>query len=242
MTLHYYKRNIGDYHKKAGRLTILQHGVYSLLIDACYDREIFPTLNEALDWVWASSNEEIDAVEFILKKFFHEQNGIYVQNRIRQEIERYHLNSATNKRIAVERETKRKENSTKRVRTVNEPPPNHKPLTTKEKDIVQKDLDETKSDDEKKPSIREITDHAFTYIWGKLPRKENKKKARQKFGVLAKGKTTDSIRELTNKISKDIDYRLKSYKWDIEEPEFIPLPVTYFNNEPWNDTTQEFNQ
>lgn len=32
--MHHYRRNIGDYHKKAGRLSILQHGVYNLL-DAC---------------------------------------------------------------------------------------------------------------------------------------------------------------------------------------------------------------
>ena len=57
--MHYYERNIGDYHRKAGRLNILQHGVYNLLIDACYDRETFPTLEEAIDWVWAASPEEI---------------------------------------------------------------------------------------------------------------------------------------------------------------------------------------
>ena len=46
--MHYYKRNLGDYAKKAGRLSMLQHGSYTLLIDACYDREQFPTLEEAI--------------------------------------------------------------------------------------------------------------------------------------------------------------------------------------------------
>ena len=41
--MHYYEKKIGDYHRKAGRLNILQHGVYNLLMDACYDREAFPT-------------------------------------------------------------------------------------------------------------------------------------------------------------------------------------------------------
>jgi len=59
--MHYYKKNIGDYHKKAGRLTMLQHGAYTLLMDACYDREKFPNRDEALDWLWASSKEEIEA-------------------------------------------------------------------------------------------------------------------------------------------------------------------------------------
>jgi len=142
--MHYYKRNLGDYAKKAGRLSILQHGVYNLLIDACYDREQFPTKDEAIEWVWASSAVEIEAVEFVLRKFFVIENGLYVQPRIREEITEYHAKAETNKRIANTRKsrtvnepsTNREENITNRERTVNEPlaehnepSPNHKPLT-----------------------------------------------------------------------------------------------------------------
>jgi uncharacterized protein YdaU (DUF1376 family) len=127
--MHYYKRNIGDYAKKTGRLTMLQHGAYTLLIDSCYDRETFPTLDEAIEWTWASSTEEIEAVTFVIKKFFVLQDGVYVQNRIREELENYHNNSETNKRIALEREAKRRENRTKREQFVNEAPPNQEPLT-----------------------------------------------------------------------------------------------------------------
>lgn len=89
--MHYYKRNIGDYAKKAARLTILQHGVYNLLIDACYDRERFPTREEAIDWTWASTPEEAQAVDFVLRKFFvlDEKTGVYVQARIAEEIAEY---------------------------------------------------------------------------------------------------------------------------------------------------------
>lgn len=89
--MHYYKKNIGDYAKKAGRLSILQHGVYNLLIDSCYDRERFPTLDDAIDWTWASTKEEVEAVEFVLKKFFEiDDSGVYVQGRIQEEINEYH--------------------------------------------------------------------------------------------------------------------------------------------------------
>ncbi|MEN8268965.1 YdaU family protein [Acinetobacter baumannii] len=88
--MHYYERNIGDYYRKAGRLNILQHGVYNLLMDACYDRESFPTLEEAIEWVWAESEEEIDAVKFVLKKFFKlNEDGVYIQNHIKEELEKY---------------------------------------------------------------------------------------------------------------------------------------------------------
>ncbi|EMI9072011.1 DUF1376 domain-containing protein [Acinetobacter baumannii] len=88
--MHYYERNIGDYYRKAGRLNILQHGVYNLLMDACYDRESFSTLEEAIEWVWAESEEEIDAVKFVLKKFFKlNEDGVYIQNHIKEELEKY---------------------------------------------------------------------------------------------------------------------------------------------------------
>ena len=150
--MHYYKRNIGDYHKKAGRLSILQHGAYTLLIDACYDREVFPTLDDAIDWVWASSDLEIDAVKFVLKKFFVEEDGLFVQNRIQEDLDKYHANSLINKRIAIDRENKKKQTkrdnkSTKRepvvndkVNSPNEAPPNHKPLTTNQEPATNNQL------------------------------------------------------------------------------------------------------
>jgi uncharacterized protein YdaU (DUF1376 family) len=134
--MHYYKRNIGDYHKKAGRLSIMQHGTYTLLIDACYDRERFPTLEEAIDWCWASSPDEIAAVQFVLSKFFTlEDDGRYTQARIMEEIAIYHGKCKTNQCIALEREaakrgSKDNESSTNRAPVVNERAPNQEPRTT----------------------------------------------------------------------------------------------------------------
>ena len=134
--MHYYKRNLGDYAKKTGRLSMLQHGAYTLLIDACYDRERFPTLEEAIEWTWASTKEEMEAVEFVLRRFFTMEDGSFVQKRIQEEIAEYHEKAETNKRIATEREAKRKAKTTEGERTVHEPsptvneaPPNHKPIT-----------------------------------------------------------------------------------------------------------------
>ena len=73
--MHYYKRNIGDYAKKAGRLSMLEHGAYTLLLDACYDRERFPTLDEAIEWTWARTDAEIEAVKFVLARFFTLEDG-----------------------------------------------------------------------------------------------------------------------------------------------------------------------
>lgn len=111
---------------------MLEHGAYTLLIHACYDRERFPTLEDAIDWCWARTKEEKDAVEFVLSKFFDLVDGVYIQNRIQEEIDKYHENAQTNKRIATERENKRK-NKTRTVNeaceSVNEAPPNQEPIT-----------------------------------------------------------------------------------------------------------------
>lgn len=134
--MNYYKRHLGDYAKKAGRLSMLQHGSYTLLIDACYDREQFPTRDEAIEWTWASSTAEVEAVEFVLRKFFTLEDGLYVQKRIQEEITEYHEKAETNKRIALERETKRRENNTNRAQGVNEAPPNHEPITTNQEPVT----------------------------------------------------------------------------------------------------------
>jgi uncharacterized protein YdaU (DUF1376 family) len=143
--MHYFKRNIGDYHKKAGRLSMLQHGAYTLLLDSCYDREEFPTKEQAIEWCWASTADEVEAVEFVLYKFFILHEGKYIQTRIMEEITRYQENSNTNKQIAIRREearkTRKNEPITNRERTVNEPPPNQEPRTTNhktDKDYMQK--------------------------------------------------------------------------------------------------------
>jgi uncharacterized protein YdaU (DUF1376 family) len=140
--MHYYKRNLGDYAKKTGRLTMLQHGSYTLLIDACYDRETFPTLEQALEWTWTSNEAEIEAVKFVLNRFFKlDKDGCYVQDRILEELLNYHKNADTNKRIAIERETKRKQKSTKREQTVDEAPPNQEPITNNHKPVKEKVAD-----------------------------------------------------------------------------------------------------
>jgi uncharacterized protein YdaU (DUF1376 family) len=38
-------------------------------------------MEEAVDWCWARSKEEIEAVEFVLKKFFDLVDGVYMQQQ-----------------------------------------------------------------------------------------------------------------------------------------------------------------
>lgn len=231
--MHYYKKNIGDYHKKAGRLSMLEHGAYTLLMDACYDRERFPTLEEAIEWTWARTEAEIEAVKFVLSRFFEIQDGRYVQPRVEEEIAKFRQNSETNARIAKEREEKRKE----RARSVHEslgkehePPPNQEPITNNQEetltenpsgpgkpdpcphqaivDLYHKTLPEL-------PGIRDLTDKRRTALrsrWKSHPRFQSLDFWRQYFEVVSESDFL--MGRIPGKVwQADFDFLIKSDKF-----------------------------
>jgi len=220
--VHYYKRNLGDYAKKAGRLSMLQHGAYTLLIDACYDREQFPTRDEAIDWTWASSTAEIEAVDFVLAKFFVLVDGMYVQNRIQQELTAYHATSETNKRIALEREAKRNAASTERARSVDESSPNHEPVTINHKP-------QTK---EPRPDAPRKRDDLFEQLWKAYPKKVGKDAAKKAFDK----RKPDG--DLFSAMLQAIEKQSRSDDWTKGGGQFIPHPATWLNAGRWMDETE----
>ena len=220
--MHYFKRNIGDYHKKAGRLTMLEHGAYTLLLDACYDRERFPTLEEAIDWCWARNKEEIDAVEPVLRKFFELVDGVYVQARIQDEIAAYHATALKNKEIAEKREEAKR---TKRAPLVHEActdghlTNNHKPLTTNQEPVDQEHC---------APTVSEQAD-LFPKFWALYPRKQDKAKAQKAWTKL---KVTDDLFSL---IAKGLAAQVVSADWIKDGGKYIPMPTTWLNGKRWED-------
>lgn len=133
---------------------MLEHGAYALLIDACYDREKFPTLEQAIDWCWASSKEEVESVEFVLKKFFVLDGEVYKQNRIQDELEEYQAICAANaingkkggrpknknpsESEGVKKETQPVNLESKENPSESEANPNQEPLTTNQEPSTSK--------------------------------------------------------------------------------------------------------
>lgn len=157
--MHYYKRHIGDYAKKAGHLSPLEHGVYNLIIDSYYDREQAPTVLEAMRWARARTEDEKAAVLAVLDEFFTLDGDRYRQSRIEEELSSYHNKAETNRQIAITREQERRLKKDRREhdrgtidrRSVHEPctnrapesdesctsgQPNHKPVTTNHKPVT----------------------------------------------------------------------------------------------------------
>lgn len=219
--MHYYKRNLGDYAKKTGRLSMLEHGAYTLLIDACYDRERFPTRGEAIDWCWARTPEEIAAVDFVLSRFFTLDGDAHVQNRIREEITAYHQNSKRNSEIATQREEKRRE----RARSVHEAPPaNHEPPPNQEP-LTKNQEPNTPIPPAKTPGAIE----RFSRFWSAYPKKVGKDAAQKAFD---KRKPDE---ELLQTMLAMIDKQIGSPEWEKNGGQFIPNPATWLNGGRWKD-------
>lgn len=65
---------------------MLEHGAYTLILDAYYDREQAPTKAEAIRWARARNPEETQTVSTILQEFFSERDGRYYQQRVEDEL------------------------------------------------------------------------------------------------------------------------------------------------------------
>lgn len=228
--MHYYKRNIGDYAKKAGRLSILQHGIYTLLIDACYDREDFPSLEEAIDWTWAASVEEIEAVEFVLRKFFTlNDDGKYVQNRISEEIDEYHeicrANAENGRKGGRPKGSKNKQQKTHSV--------------SKKTHSVSEESEGNPSESEKKPKPL-TTNHKPLKELKTLSGEPDPPTVVFNYWVEVMGKNPDQVK-LTPKRLKAVQARLKQgYTVDL-----IKTAIRHCRGDPWsmgqNDRHKEFN-
>ena len=238
--MNYYKRHIGDYHKKAGRLSMLEHGAYTLLLDSCYDREKFPTKDEAIDWCWARSTEEVAAVEFVLSKFFTLENGVYIQTTISENVAAYHENALKNKQIAIEREEakrlKREQAVHDIARTVHESAPNHKPLTTNHEPITIS-KENTIDDSSESPRV-DFLSELFEKFWKHYPTKQGKQKALAKFKLFLKGKSEGQARFWMN--------LMLAYYMDCREKQVVGYAelhaATYIHNKRWEDNPEFMNE
>lgn len=84
----YYRRYLGDYSKKTSRLSMLEHGAYSMMLDAYYLEEA--PLPLPVDKVYeickAFSKEAREAVDAVLAKYFTKQRDGWHNKRADEEI------------------------------------------------------------------------------------------------------------------------------------------------------------
>lgn len=108
--MNFYKRHIGDITKACGHLSQGQMGAYDLLLDWLYGNEKpLPSDKAAVYRIArAGTKAERDNVEAVLVEFFTLTDAGYTQKRAGEEIAKANERAETNRRIAEEREARRR--------------------------------------------------------------------------------------------------------------------------------------
>lgn len=108
--MNFYKRHLGDIAKACGHLSQGQQGAYDLLLDWLYGNEKpIPRNLEAVYRIGrAVTKAERDNVDMVLEDFFTLTDAGYIQKRASAEIAKANAQAETNRRIAEEREAKRR--------------------------------------------------------------------------------------------------------------------------------------
>jgi len=96
--VHYYKRNIGDYRRDAGHLSLLEHGVYQQLMDWYYLEEapIPKETQTVFRRLAARTQDEQNAVLMVLNDFFKLGEKGYTHTRCDLEITEYRAKADKN--------------------------------------------------------------------------------------------------------------------------------------------------
>lgn len=98
--MNYYERHIGDYLKDTAHLSLLEHGIYTRLLDVYYTREGAIPESEAARLIGARSKDEREALKAVLSEFFNLVDGAFSQDRSDREIARFKDKQAKAKKSA----------------------------------------------------------------------------------------------------------------------------------------------
>lgn len=127
--MNFYKHHIGDYAQATSHLSFVEDAAYSRLLRKYYAEEkpIPGDLKVACRLVAARTKEEKEAVETVLEEFFtlDEEENVWRNKRADEELAKAAMQAETNRRIAEEREARKRarmahEQSTNRAASGNE--------------------------------------------------------------------------------------------------------------------------
>jgi uncharacterized protein YdaU (DUF1376 family) len=99
--VNYYKRHIGDYAAATRHLSLLEHGVYTMLLDVYYtaEKSLLADVRAVQRLVGAKSDDEREAVEIVLNEFFEKTADGWHQSRCDEEIHHKQVKSEVNQLI-----------------------------------------------------------------------------------------------------------------------------------------------
>lgn len=114
--MNFYKHHIGDYSAATAHLSFVEDAAYSRLLRIYYrDEKPLPLELKAVQRLaGARSKDEREAVETVLEEFFTREEDGWHNKRADAEIARANAQAETNRRIAEEREARKRERNQER--------------------------------------------------------------------------------------------------------------------------------
>ena len=212
--MHYYSRNIGDYHRDAGFLTPLQHGFYTLLMDWYFAQEK-PIPDATAHMIARGTREE---VEQLLTMFFTREGDVWRHKRIDKEIATYHargdLSRQNGKKGGRPAGSPNKKTQTK---------PGSNPEKTGRVSKAKKATAGLGENINVPPGLQRFLD---AYPKGK----------RNKLAEVVKVWERDELEDFADVIVKDVERRkVEHWQWVKDGGTFIPGSQVYLNGKRWND-------
>ena len=206
--MHYYKKNIGDYRRNTMHLSLLEHGVYSQLIDQYYLKEgvgFDKPVERIARLIGARTEDEVAVVSVILDEFFTETESGYIHNKCDENLKDY-----------IAQGNRSRENGKKAVKPSGNPVGNLVgTLTTNQEPLTNNHIE------------------LFEEFWETYPHRNGKRTKKQSL-VWWKKQSVDTLTNVlssTKKYVKYLDQCLKDDIWVANPSD----PIRYLTNEKYND-------
>jgi len=84
--MNYYEKHLGDYARSTAHLSLLEHGIYNILLDWYYVTEKGIPKNSAHRIARAKTRQEIRAVDAVLAEFFTLVDDVFINHRAEGEV------------------------------------------------------------------------------------------------------------------------------------------------------------
>jgi len=220
--MHYYQFNIKDYSFATIRMSLMEDLAFRRMLDLFYETEKPLPCELKRIAKLIGMNDYQEEIRDVLNDFWTETENGWVNSRAEIEIEKYQLKAEVARVNGGKGGRPRKPKKTQSVNLANpeksESKANHKPITNNHKPNKE---------------ILSLINDGFAHWWNLYPstRRKNKKGCFGKFKAKCKNLTDDEIVSLINKISNDIDKRVK----EIDDIKYLPATETYLNHERWMD-------
>lgn len=226
--MNFYKRHLGDIAKSCGDLSQGQMGAYDLLLDWHYANE--KPLPLAADKLYrigrAVTKDERKNVDSVISELFTRTADGYTHKRAAEEMEKASAQADTNRRIAEEREAKKR--ATKEARSVheacNETPTN--PTTNRQPSQTPDSRLQKEQKKKSKATVRQAAlPDRFAEFWQAYPNHKAQPDAVKAWLQIAPVPVDEILARIPIQIAED-DYWRRG---------FVPMPATYLRQRRWED-------